>query len=294
MEQTKQSTGSGVVAEPRSVTVEPGTARLHYLEWGDADRPVLLFQHPTGFTAGVWSPYAPHFLDRYRVLAPDNRGAGRSLLSEGDALTVPAMAADTIALLDHLGVRDAAAVGHSAGGTQLALVARQRPDLIRRLVLLDPVLAFTDGDAPAEGNSFLADQAEKRRPEFESRAAMRASYAGRGAFRQWRPEFLDAYIEWGSEELADGRARLRCTPAVEAAMFRGVPLPGTAAALFGAIRCPILVLAAGAEYGRTGDPRLVIEAAPDARLEVIEGRGHFFPYENPEPIIARIRRFLDE
>jgi pimeloyl-ACP methyl ester carboxylesterase len=228
------------------------------------------------------------------VLAADNRGAGESEEPANADYSLEAMARDTIALFTALGLRAVDAVGHSAGGTQLALVAAQRPDLIRRLVLLDPVLAFLDGGEPSPGNSAMAEGARRRRPEFESREAMRASYSSRPPFSLWQPPYLDAYLTWGTETLPDGRARLRCRPETEARMFEGVPRPGAAADLFARVHCPILLLTPGLEVGRVGPVEHVTDHAPRVRHRVVAGHGHFFPYETPDQTIAAIREFLAE
>jgi pimeloyl-ACP methyl ester carboxylesterase len=69
-----------------------------------------------------------------RVIAPDQRAHGRS--PDLGEVSYPLMAADTAALLDELGVRDAGVVGFSDGGIVGLLLARDRPDLVGRLVAI--------------------------------------------------------------------------------------------------------------------------------------------------------------
>ncbi|MFD2284404.1 alpha/beta fold hydrolase [Streptomyces lusitanus] len=77
---------------------------------------------------------------RYRVIAPDLRGLGASERAvEGyDAGT---LAADAEGLLDALGEPSAAVVGIDAGTAPAVLLALRRPDLVRRLVVMEALLA---------------------------------------------------------------------------------------------------------------------------------------------------------
>ena len=89
-----------------------------------------------------WGYQTPALVEAgFRVLTFDNRGVGDSGPAAGP-VTVEAMAADALAVLDAAGVESAHLVGHSLGGPvvlQLALTARHR---VRSLALL---CTFADG-----------------------------------------------------------------------------------------------------------------------------------------------------
>ena len=51
---------------------------FHYLEWGRADAPVLLFLHGFPEYSGAWSEVATRLADSYHCIAPDQRGFGQS------------------------------------------------------------------------------------------------------------------------------------------------------------------------------------------------------------------------
>jgi pimeloyl-ACP methyl ester carboxylesterase len=75
----------------------------------------------------------------HRVISPDQRGHGQSV--DPGSISYAEMAADTAALLDSLGVRAADVVGWSDGGVIGLLLARDRPDLVGRLVAISANLA---------------------------------------------------------------------------------------------------------------------------------------------------------
>src|SRR5438034_792338 len=61
-------------ATARSRVVRVGTLGLHYLEWGSADHPPLLFLHGSSAHAHWFDAVAPSFADRYHVVSLDQRG----------------------------------------------------------------------------------------------------------------------------------------------------------------------------------------------------------------------------
>src|ERR1700733_10582828 len=66
----------------------------------DPAAPVLFLSHATGFCGAVWGPMASHLTDRYRCLAIDYRGHGRSETPAGAPLAWSGMGDDALALLD--------------------------------------------------------------------------------------------------------------------------------------------------------------------------------------------------
>jgi 3-oxoadipate enol-lactonase len=71
---------------------------------------------------------------RYRTIALDNRGAGRSDKPYG-SYSMLQMVDDTVAVLDHAGVADAHVVGASMGGVIAQILALRHADRVRSLTL---------------------------------------------------------------------------------------------------------------------------------------------------------------
>ena len=107
---------------------------LAYTELGTGEPLVLVNGY--GGAKGDWDPT---FLDGLgqgsRVIAPDNRGIGDSPGLDGE-LTVASMAADTIALMDELGLDRVALAGWSMGGFIAQKLVTWIPDRIKSLTLL--------------------------------------------------------------------------------------------------------------------------------------------------------------
>ena len=104
---------------------------IHVLERG-AGRPLLLI-HGITLQARVWAPQLHLMADRYRVLAMDVRGHGRSVAGR-DGFGRRIAARDVATVLDHFDLHDAVIVGHSMGGMILMEFAGDFPDELARRV----------------------------------------------------------------------------------------------------------------------------------------------------------------
>jgi 3-oxoadipate enol-lactonase len=103
---------------------------------GDVDSPAVLLLHAGVADRRMWDAVAPALAHAFRVIRPDLRGFGDSPLP-ADAPEYT-NAGDVAALLDELGVADAAVVGSSFGGEVALELATAHPARVRELVLLCP------------------------------------------------------------------------------------------------------------------------------------------------------------
>ena len=134
--------------EHRTVPTRDGGS-LHVLGLGQG-RPLVLL-HGITLRAGAWR-YQFALADRYRIVAPDLRGHGRSVAGSAGYGLDP-LAADLADVLERLDLRGAVLVGHSMGGMAVMRFAARHPDVLRdRVAALafvstsaDPVLGFSTG-----------------------------------------------------------------------------------------------------------------------------------------------------
>jgi pimeloyl-ACP methyl ester carboxylesterase len=150
-------------------------AHLYYEEHGSGF-PLLLFA-PGGMRSSLafwqrapWNPLlelAPHF----RVIALDQRNAGRSQapLAPSDGWHV--YTADHLALLDHLGIEQCHVLGGCIGGSFCLGLMQAAPGRVRAAVLQQPI-----GSSPENRDVFYAlfdgwaDELKRQRPELELEA----------------------------------------------------------------------------------------------------------------------------
>ncbi len=106
---------------------------------GQVGAPVLLFLHGFPEAAFVWDELLEHFASRYRCVAPNLRGFERSSAPrEPEAYRVKHLMADLTALADQLGGAPLEAlIAHDWGGAVAWNLAAQRPQMMKRLVIVN-------------------------------------------------------------------------------------------------------------------------------------------------------------
>src|SRR6185369_619952 len=94
-----------VTAQPREGFVDGDGVRLHYVEWGDRERPPILFLHGGSAHARWWDFVVEQLGARFRCLALDLRGHGDSPWPASLDYRLEAHAADVAAVIAALELR---------------------------------------------------------------------------------------------------------------------------------------------------------------------------------------------
>lgn len=256
--------------------------------------------HGKNFDGGAWEPAARALSAAgYRVVVPDQIGFGRSGKPAVD-YTFELWAAETVALLDHLGVDRTHLVAHSMGGMLATRFALTHPDRTGRLTLVNPIgLEDYRELVPAQSTETLfQDELGKT-----DQAALREFY--RGYVVRWRPEY-------------ERNVEIRC----RVTLSGEYPRWAKAAALtfqtayhepvvheFGALRAPTLLVigqqdrtALGKEYAAPEDQeqlgdypvlgRRAAAAIPDARLVELDHVAHNPHLEDAPRFHRELTEFL--
>ncbi len=117
----------------KTVTADDGV-EIWYDSWGKRDGEPMLLIQGLGTDSRGWALQRMAFGRRYRCLAPDNRGTGRSGKPPGP-YSLDQMARDAISVLDAEGVDRAHIVGASMGGVIAQIIGVLHPERTRSLVL---------------------------------------------------------------------------------------------------------------------------------------------------------------
>jgi pimeloyl-ACP methyl ester carboxylesterase len=125
---------------PVRQTLSKPDIQLSYLEWNQAQEPLLLL-HGLADHALVWSSLGDYLAAEYHIVAPDMRGHGESSKPEQDYSFESAIA-DLEALMDRLGWASTHVVAHSWSGKLACIWARQYPQRLRSMVLVDPIFIW--------------------------------------------------------------------------------------------------------------------------------------------------------
>lgn len=139
----------------KRVTLASGI-ELDFIDEGPRDAPALIFLHGFPESHRTWRHQIAHFSDRFRCIAPDQRGyRGSSKPQDVESYQAGKLAGDIFQLADALGIKHFTVVGHDWGGAiawavalfgqasgqvERAIIANApHPAIFQRLVWLDPV-----------------------------------------------------------------------------------------------------------------------------------------------------------
>ncbi|RMD47971.1 MAG: alpha/beta hydrolase [Alphaproteobacteria bacterium] len=148
---------------------------FHLLRAGDPDAPPLLMLHGFPEYSGAWAEVAAELAGRFHVVAPDQRGYGRSWAPpEVEAYVLSELVADMAALIDRLGGR-VCVVGHDWGAAVAYGLAMFTPERVARLVILNGVhpvpfqRALLAGGAQTEASQYIRRLREPGSEEWLAR-----------------------------------------------------------------------------------------------------------------------------
>jgi len=229
--------------------------------------PRLVLVHGFTQTAASWGPVADRLSPRFEVVRPELPGHGAAAGARLDFLAAAAAIGEAGG--------PATYVGYSMGGRLCLRLAVDRPDLVRRLVLVGASAGLAD---PVE-------RAERR--AADERLAAEIERDGTEAFlERWLAQPLFATFRASPDDLA---ARRRNPPAGLAAALRSL---GTGAQeplwdRLAELEMPVLLVAGQADIKFAALARRMAESVGAvARLALIPGAGHAAHLERPDAFCA--------
>ena len=146
---------------------------LYYREAGSGEPLIML--HGNGESGEYFINQIEHFQSRYRVIAPDTRGHGRSPRGEAP-FTIAQFANDLYDFMQGLGIARAAILGFSDGANIAMKFAMQHPEMVKALILnggnLDPSGVKRTAQFPIEIGYKIACRFAAKSPSAKKNAEM--------------------------------------------------------------------------------------------------------------------------
>ena len=286
--------------EPIENFIDVPDGKIHYLDWGGTGALTHLL-HANGFCAGTYSPFVKHLTGDLHVMASDIRGHGGSQLPSSQRIRHwNIFAEDLKTLIEKTMTPPIIGMGHSLGAVTTYIAAAKYPRLFSCLILIDPtILPRRILWSMAVVRMFglagiipLAKTARRRRKTFQGKKeALKRFASGRGIFKYWSKDFVEAYLECGLLEKNPETAVLNCDPEHEAQIFESVPLDVWTYAP--KISCPVLAIRGEHSGAFTVDAAQRLgRLIPDFELVTIPGAGHFVPMGKPVECAAVIKDFI--
>lgn len=273
--------------------------KLHYVEWGKPDAPVLLLLHGGRDHCRSWDWTARALADRWRVIAPDLRGHGDSDWSPEGDYTFTAFVYDLAQLIHILGDAPVSIVAHSLGGNIAIRYAGLYPAMVRRLVSIEGL-----GLSPAlQAERDKVSHAERVRAWITEKRAASAK-----APRRYKT--LDEALARMKEEnkfLSDAQARhltlhglVRNEDATWSWKFDqylriwhplDMPIEDIRA-LWAAIECPTLLIYGADSWASNPEKDGRAAHFRNARVSLYENAGHWAHHDRFDAFIREVDQFL--
>jgi pimeloyl-ACP methyl ester carboxylesterase len=226
----------------------------------------------------------PQLLDAgFRVVTMDLRGHGESSTGFAD-YSSPAIGQDILALARHLDAGPVAVIGASKAGGAAAWAAAEAPDLIDRLVLVDPFARSHGGDRLLK-------------------TLMNVLLARPWGPAMWTMYFPKFYPSRKPDDFAAYRARLKANlrergrmEAVKAMMNDGADATAAVEYSLAQVKAPTLVVMGTKDpdfKDPAGEARWIADQLRGQVL-MVEGAGHYPHAEIPAQVGPEIARFLND
>ena len=238
--------------------------------------PALLLIGGLGFGRWAWFRQIPAFSRHFRTITFDVRGERE--LKGG----VADLAAETVALLEHLRIKKAHVLGTSLGGFVAQELALVRPDLVDRLVLVGT--SYGRGGPESMSAWALADMIGL--PSLNAEKAVRRGLeaATSEAYRAQRPEEFEQIVSWrlaDSPSLSVYYDQLRAGARFD--ISRDV----------GRITSPTLVIHGSEDrFVPASNAVALAEEIPGAKLRVLDDAGHLVFIERYADVNREVVTFL--
>jgi pimeloyl-ACP methyl ester carboxylesterase len=258
----------------------------------EVEKPPLLICHANGYSSGCYQYYFKTLEKKYRILALDFAGHGKSEFSL--AFKNWYFFRDQIlTLLDHEKITQVQSIGHSLGGASSLLASVLEPERFEKLIVWDPVilglrLIFL---SKIFGNP-LARGAAKRRKTFSSLELVRRSYKKFPAFAHFDAGIYEDYLTACLRKTGNGdEVELCCDPRVEAKIFSHSHF--LVYLNFLKIESEVHVLIPkDYEVCSPKLARMITRKNPKSSVTIWENVSHFFPFERPAEVLTWLHEKL--
>ena len=254
-----------------------GDNELYYERSGSGE-PLLLIMGMSGTHLSWGEPFLDALRRDFEIVVYDHRGMGKSGRTE-PPFTIVDLAEDAVALLDELGWDSAHVVGISMGGMVAQELVVRHPERVRTLTL---------GCTYAGGAGATLTSAEVGTRLFES---MQSGDRERALRVGWEVN-VSRRFAGDEQQFAEFRRRALEVPANVPTIMAQMQaiMPHDTSGRLGEIRVPTLVVHGTEDEMlsyRNGEA--IARAIPGARLELLDGVGHLFFWEEPDRSAELVR-----
>ena len=252
---------------------------IHYLDAGDSDALPVVLIHGFPFSHEMWEPQIKILQNKFRVIAYDIRGHGKSDVGDGQ-YTLEHLVDDLIGLLDYLKIKRAVPCGLSMGGYIALRTIERNPERVLGLVLADT-------QSKADTNEAKLKRADSIKSVKTNGVKAFAEVSVKSVFA---PHSLTANLK--AVEKIRRIVYANSAAGISGALLAMAGRTDTTDAL-ARIKVPTLIL-----VGQHDGPLYQLasqemrERIPDSELHIISNAGHMSNLENSEEFNTHLLNFL--
>lgn len=274
--------------------VDRGGVKIHYEVYGDAPETIVFVPPWSIVHSRVYKAQIPHFSERFRCIAYDPRGNGKSdRPAEAAAYTLDHYVADLIAVMDATAAGKAILVGLSFGGLIACVAAAHHPERVKAAILAGTAATVGPAHPYMAPQHFLATQQSFEGWNKYNRAHWLRDY----------PDFADHFVRHifsephSTKQIEDGIAWASETsgPVLASSVeARAIP-PGfdVSEAMYRKIACPMLAIHGDDDRIQPHGRAALVAELTGAELVTIPGGGHNPLGRFPAKCNTLILDFLD-
>lgn len=253
--------------------------KLYYRETGQGEPVIIL--HGLFGAGDNWLSVARLLEEEYRVILPDAQNHGQS--PHSPEFNYRAMVGDLAELLDELGLESAIFVGHSMGGKAAMNFAVAHPDRVKKLAVVDIAPKYYPVHHQTILKAYSSIDLQNMKSRKEADSAM-AAYIKDTGTRQFLLKNLTRAQGGGFEWKHN-------LPVIKEQIENvGEPLPQNTR-----YEKPTLFIAGSqSDYIQPQDHAIIKEHFPKAKIEVIQGAGHWVHAEKPEEVVQLLKDLFNE
>lgn len=275
--------------------------RLHYVDWGNEGAPPLLMVHGGRDHCRNWDWVAQRLRDRYHIIAPDLRGHGDSEWAVGGTYGLMDFVADIAQLVHQKKLAPVTILSHSLGGNISLHYAGLYPESVARMVAIEglgpsPKMLEKRRDKPIQDRLTdwvdtlrkLSARSPRKYPTLEDALSRMQEENPHLSAEQARHLTIH-----GSAQNEDGTYSWKFDNYVRA--FSPLHLsPKQTYALYARISCPVMLVRGTESWA--SDPVQDGRAShfANARVENVEGAGHWVHHDQLETFMELTESFLGE
>jgi pimeloyl-ACP methyl ester carboxylesterase len=253
--------------------IQSNGIELYYKTHGEGQSLVLI--SGLGYSSWQWHKMVPFLAEYFQVVTFDNRGIGQSDKPDGP-YSAQLLAADTVGLLDALGIEKAVIAGHSMGGFIAQAIALDFPQRVEKLILCSTNFGGPNHvPVTPEAMEVLTDVTSDALTRFKNGLVVSTA----PGWAEKNPEVIEEWVKW--------RVANPIEPVhYQAQLAIGLALMPEAAAFENKLKnisVPTLILfGAHDKVVPMANADLLAKQMSGSQTRILPDAGHFFPLEVPE------------